>query len=142
MYMASIALGVAALVSIHSFREDFARSVQEEADVLMGGNARISDDKPLPSEIVAVLDSLVGEQVLAARVTTASSMVLAPVTNTVRLLQVRAMDPGYPYYGAVTTSPPGLWGAHLEPGKILVDEHNRARQAFTASNRAKGKLTW
>ena len=53
IYMASITLGVAALVSIHSFRDDVARSVREEADVLMGANARLADDQPLPSAVMA-----------------------------------------------------------------------------------------
>lgn len=119
--MVSITLGVAALVSIHSFRDDFARSVQEEADVLMGANARLSDDKPFGEEITGVIDSLEAAGVPAARVTTASTMVLAPTTGTVRLLQVRALDPGYPFYGVVTTSPAGRWGAHLEDGRVLVD---------------------
>jgi predicted lysophospholipase L1 biosynthesis ABC-type transport system permease subunit len=51
IYMASIALGVGALVSIHSFRDDVARSVQEEADVLMGANARLQADQPLPPSV-------------------------------------------------------------------------------------------
>ncbi|KPJ84109.1 MAG: hypothetical protein AMS19_02045, partial [Gemmatimonas sp. SG8_23] len=121
VYMASITLGVAALVSIHSFREDFARSVQEEADVLMGANARFSADVAFPETVVAVLDSLRSAEVPVARVTTVSSMVLASGTETVRLLQVRAVDAGYPYYGTVATVPEGRWGAHLEPGLALVD---------------------
>jgi putative ABC transport system permease protein len=119
--MASITLGVAALVSIHSFRDDFARSVQEEADVLMGANARLSADEPLGEEVQAVLDSLAAAGVPVARLTTVSSMVLAPATQTVRLLQLRAIDEGYPYYGAVTTEPSGRWGAHLEAGQVIVD---------------------
>jgi putative ABC transport system permease protein len=121
VYMGSITLGVAALVSIHSFRDDFARSIQEEADVLMGANARIGDDRPLSPAVLAIVDSLRAAGVPTARVTTLSSMVLAPRTQAVRLLQVRALDPGYPYYGAVTTSPAGRWGAHLETGRVLVD---------------------
>jgi putative ABC transport system permease protein len=119
--MGSITLGVAALVSIHSFREDFARSVQDEADVLMGANARLAADAPFAPEVEAILDSLRSEGVSVARVTTLSSMVLGGPTETVRLLQVRAIEPGYPYYGAVETTPEGRWGAHLEPGRALVD---------------------
>jgi putative ABC transport system permease protein len=121
IYMVSIALGVGALVSIHSFRDDVARSVQEEADVLMGANARLRADQPLPPSVEAVLDSLQSDGIGVAHVTTATSMVLAPSSGQVRLLQVRAIDEGYPYYGDVTTSPPGRWGAHLEPGRLLVD---------------------
>jgi putative ABC transport system permease protein len=121
IYMASITLGVAALVSIHSFRDDVARSVREEADVLMGANARLEDDAPYPPDVLAVLDSLSSEGVGVARVTTATTMVFAPSSDLVRLMQVRGMDEGYPYYGEVTTSPRGRWGAHLEPGRVLVD---------------------
>jgi len=121
IYMASITLGVAALVSIHSFRDDVARSVREEADVLMGANARLDDDAPFPPNVVAVLDSLAGEGVGVARVTTATTMVFAPSSNLVRLMQVRGIEEGYPYYGDVSTSPAGRWGAHLEPGRVLVD---------------------
>ena len=121
VYMASIALGVAALVSIHSFRDDVSRSVQEQADVLMGANARFSDDRPLEPRVMELIDSLRAAGTGVARVTTATSMVLAPSSDAVRLLQVRAIDDGYPFYGAVTTSPPGRWGAHLEAGQVLVD---------------------
>jgi putative ABC transport system permease protein len=121
VYMASISLGVAALVSIHSFRDDVARSVQEEADVLMGANARLQADQPLGPEVDGVLDSLQRSGVDVARVTTATSMILAPSSGQVRLLQVRAVEPGYPYYGQVATSPPESWGAHLEPGRLMVD---------------------
>lgn len=121
VYMASITLGVGALVSIHSFRDDVARSVQEEAEVLMGANARLSGDVAPAPEIETVLDSLRDAGAGVARVTTASSMILAPSTGSVRLLQVRGIDPGYPYYGAVVTNPEGAWGQHLEPGQVLVD---------------------
>lgn len=121
VYMASITLGVAALVSLHSFRDDVARSVQDEAEVLMGANARFSDDKPLAPEVVALLDSLGSAGAVTARITTASTMVLAPSSGIVRLFQVRGIDEGYPFYGDVSTTPAGRWGAHLERGKALVD---------------------
>ena len=94
VYVASITLGVGALVSIHSFRDDFARSVQEEADVLMGANARLSGDVVPGPEIEEVLDSLRDAGAGVARVTTASSLILAPSTASVRLPQVRGIDPG------------------------------------------------
>jgi putative ABC transport system permease protein len=119
--MASITLGVGALVSIHSFRDDVARSVQDEAEVLMGANARLQADQSLGPDVDAVLDSLREVGIGVSRVTTATSMILAPSSGQVRLLQVRGIDEGYPYYGEVTTTPPDLWGAHLEPGRVLVD---------------------
>jgi len=121
VYMASIALGVGALVSIHSFRSDVARSVRQQAETLMGADARLRDDEPFSPIVDGVLDSLRTAGVGVARVTTSTSMVLAPASGLVRLLQVRGIDEGYPFYGEVTTSPAGRWGAHLEEGAVLVD---------------------
>src|SRR5690606_37131312 len=99
-YMVSITLGVAALVAIHSIRADVERSLEEEAEVLMGANARLRADRAWSDTIVALTDSLAAAGLRSARVTSAPSMVLAPRTGEARLLQVRALDPGYPFYGA------------------------------------------
>ena len=44
VYMLSISLGVMALVAIHGFSADVNRSVQQEAETLMGANAQISSN--------------------------------------------------------------------------------------------------
>lgn len=121
VYMASITLGVGALVSIHSFRDDVARSIQEESDVLMGANARLTAGRTLPDSITDILDSLRVAGVDVARVTTAGSMVLAPASGVVRLLQVRAVDPGYPFYGDVSTEPAFRWSEGIGAGQVVVD---------------------
>lgn len=120
VFMASISLGVGALVSIHSFRDDVARSVRTQAEILMGGDARFSSSSAFPEAVDAVLDSLSVAGVPVARVTTTLSMVLAPRSGGVRLLQVQGMDPGYPFYGEVETRPGGAWPLSGE-GETLVD---------------------
>ncbi len=120
-YMASITLGVTALVSIHSFQVDVERAVEREAEVLMGANARLRGDAPWSDTVRALRDSLATAGHRTARVTSVPSMVLAQSSNIVRLIQVRAIDPGYPFYGSVRTAPANAWGAHLQEGRALVD---------------------
>ena len=48
-------------------------------------------------------------------------MVLAPVSGAVRLMQVRAVDGSYPFYGTVSTEPAGHWTGGIGPGEVLVD---------------------
>lgn len=120
-YLASIALGVAALVAIRSFRDDVARSVREEATVLMGADARLASFRAFPDPLDRLLDSLAAAGVPLARVQTSLSMVVAPGSGAVRLVQVQAGEGGYPFYGAVRTNPPGLWGRHLEEPAALAD---------------------
>jgi len=121
VYMAAITLGVAALVAIHSFRDDVARSVQEEADVLMGADARFEANRPLPDSVTHIIDSLSAAGVDVSRVTTTLSMVLAPKSGDVRLLQVQALQGGFPFYGEVETTPAHSWGRHAREGVALVD---------------------
>jgi putative ABC transport system permease protein len=119
VYMLSISLGVMALVAIHGFSADVNRSVEDEAEVMLGANARIGSNRPFPDPVLALIDSLEGAGHRSARVTNAVSMVLAPRSGLTRLLQVRGVDPGYPFYGTVRTQPVGAWPPG--PGEALVD---------------------
>ncbi len=121
VYMACITLGVAALVSIRSFRTDVARSVRSQADVLLGADVRLSANRPFPDSVATIVDSLGAAGVGVSRVTTAMSMVLAPSSGDVRLLQVRAVAGGFPFYGRMRTDPPGLWAQMERGGVALVD---------------------
>lgn len=119
VYMLSISLGVMALVAIHGFSADLNRAVQDEAERLLGANARLSSNRPFPEPVLAVLDSLAAAGHPSARVTSVASMVQAPRTAAVRLLQVRGVDPGYPFFGTVSTVPAGAWPPRA--GEALVD---------------------
>lgn len=118
VFMASITLGVAALVAIHGFRDDVARSLGEQARVLMGADLRLRGNRPLPDSLRVLVDSLVAGGAREATVTGAVSMVLAPRSDRVRLLQVRAAAGGWPFYGDVSTDPAGSWGGSPSGGAL------------------------
>jgi putative ABC transport system permease protein len=122
LYMSSILLGVAALVAIDSFAFNVSRSVREQSRALVGGDVAFSSRGPFPKTFVAFLDSLVdtrGAEV--ARVTTFASMGTSPRTGRTRLVQVRAVDVAYPFYGQVTTRPAGRWATLATSPSALVD---------------------
>jgi putative ABC transport system permease protein len=123
LYMSSISLGVAALVAIDSFASNVTDSVREQSRALLGGDvafgARQGNFTPRADSL---LDSLGRAGVRFARQTTFASMGLVERTAGTRLVQVRAVTPGYPFYGTVTTSPAGRW-AQLQRGQnALVDQ--------------------
>ena len=120
VYMTSITVGVAALVALHSFRDDVVRSIRAENRTLLGADVRIGANRPLPDSVTAIVDSLVAAGAQAARVTGLLSMALAEESDRTRLVQLRGVEPGFPWYGRVTTDPPGLWG-ELARGAVLVD---------------------
>ena len=122
LYMSSISLGVAALVAIDSFASNTQRSVREQARVLLGGDVALTTrQQNYPRAIVLALDSLNREGVGLAQVSTFASMALVPRTGATRLAQVRAVTPGYPFYGEITTSPAGQWERLQSGPNALVD---------------------
>ena len=76
VYMASISLGVAALVAIHSFQRDVTRALDDESRTLLGADIRISSSRPIPEELDLVFDSLLASGAGVARTITVASMVL------------------------------------------------------------------
>jgi len=121
VHTASIALGVAALVAIHSFRADVTASVQEEARSILGADLRLSASRPLPDSVQSVVDSLVDGGATAVRVVDLPTMVLAERSNRARLLQLRSVQAAFPFYGQVTTEPVGAWERLGEAGTVLMD---------------------
>jgi len=121
-YAASVALGVAALVAVHSFSADVIRSIREESQLLLGGDLRLTSNAPISDSVGSIADSVVTEGGRLSRVTGLVSMVYAPGNGATRLTQVRGVEGGFPLYGRVETTPPGIWSRLGEPGIAIVDE--------------------
>jgi putative ABC transport system permease protein len=122
LYMSSIALGVAALVAIDSFAGNVTRSIREQSRALLGGDLQLSTRAAFPPLVDTLLDSLATQGVRNARITTFASMALAEGSGNTRLVQVRAVTEGYPFYGDIETQPAGRWvDAHDETPVVFVD---------------------
>lgn len=119
--MSSIAVGVAALVAVDSYSADVVRSIHVQARALLGADLSVSTHRPLPAPVVAMLDTLRTRGAQETRVTTFSSMALASGGKGTRLVQVRAMGAGAPYYGTIETSPANRWKDLQSAPYAIVD---------------------
>jgi putative ABC transport system permease protein len=121
LYMGSISLGVAALVSINSFRSNVIDAIHSESRGLLGADLELRSLRPFPDTLQKLLDSLVSSGIPISNATNFASMALAPRTQRTRMVEVRAMSGDFPYYGTITTEPPGRW-ASLQTGRFaLID---------------------
>jgi putative ABC transport system permease protein len=118
LFVASMVLGVAALVSINSFGDNLRGAIDEEAKTLLGADLSIESGNPFNERVEAVIDSLGGIQ---SRRTSFASMAYFPRTESSRLVTVRGNEPGFPFYGAVETDPPEAASTYLETGGALID---------------------
>ena len=119
LFTLCISVGIAALVAVGSFGHSLADAVQEQARALLGADLAISSRVRFTASDEAFIRSLGGEQ---AREIAFSTMLVFPSTDATRLVQLRAIDENFPFYGAIETSPPDAAARFRKDGGALVEE--------------------
>jgi putative ABC transport system permease protein len=114
-------LGVAALVAINSFKANVVSAVSGQARDLMGADLQLGSRWGFTEDINAFIDSLVADSADVSRVLSFSSMALATRSGLTRLVEIQAPSGGYPFYGELTTEPPGVWHEFRSSRQALVD---------------------
>lgn len=102
LFISSIILGIAALVSIFSLGDSLSAEINNQAAALIGADLEISTNKPIPENIQPLMDSIPGER---AEQRSFASMVYFPKSQGTRLIQVRALTGKFPFYGEIGTTP-------------------------------------
>lgn len=118
LFMASIVLGIAAVVSIQSFGETLKDNIALQSKSLMGADFKIDSNNPPNEEVLSIMDSLGG---FDGREINFPSMVAFPKNETSKLVQVRGIEGGFPFYGVMETEPASAANTYEETGAALVD---------------------
>lgn len=102
LFMSSIMLGIAALVAIQSFGDNLRTQIEGEAKALLGADIEIESRQPLPENVTRLIDSL--DLITSKEINFASMVQFLPDSGT-RLVNVRAVEATYPFYGELETTP-------------------------------------
>jgi len=119
LFVSSIIMGVAALVSISSFDQAVKRALDTQAKTLLGADLLISSLQPFSAETETLLDTIGGTQ---ASELLFASMAYFPRANATRLVQVRALAGDYPFYGTIGTEPLEAAYSYQTGYHALVDD--------------------
>jgi putative ABC transport system permease protein len=103
VFSLSVVFGVAALVAIGCFRKSLEQSVDEQSRGLLGADLVVASRQAFSKEAEEVLQSMGGEQ---SREIDFTSMIYFPETQGTRLVQIRALEGGFPFYGSMEVTPP------------------------------------
>src|SRR3954468_14544779 len=129
LFSLSVVLGIAALVSIGSFSENLRDAIDEQAKGLLCADI-IINTRTTPSE--ALLRHVRGVSTDFSQETRFSSMMTFPAAqNLTRLVQVRATDGKFPFYGEFTTDPIDAPAKLRAGGNVVILEDSLLRQFET-----------
>lgn len=117
LFMASIVLGIAAVVSIQLFSTNLKDNIQRQSKALMGADY-IIDSRQVPNERAqAIIDSLQPDAYEVNFV----SMIAFPKNGGTKLVKVRALQGDFPFYGTIDTEPSSAATSYQNLGGALVD---------------------
>ncbi len=119
LFSCSIVLGIAALVSITSLGHNLEIAVAEQAKSLLAADLVVTSRQPLSERAEQMIEGLGGEQ---AREVSFSSMALFPNSEGTRLVQIRGLTEGFPFYGAFETFPTNAGEIFRNLPGALVEE--------------------
>ena len=138
LFMASIILGIAAVVSIQLFSDNLKQNIKLQSKALMGADFVI-DSKQKPTEKAqAIIDSLGAD----ASEVNFVSMAAFPKNNGTKLVKVRAIEGAFPFYGTITTIPIDAGATYQNLGGALVDATLLLQYKITPGDSIKiGELT-
>jgi putative ABC transport system permease protein len=119
LFVSSIILGIAALVAIYSFGYNLRNDINNQAATLVGADLVISGNRPVDKNLQPLLDSLGTDR---SQERSFGSMVLFSKTGDTRLVQIRALQGKYPYYGTIETAPQQAAQSFKQGKYALVDE--------------------
>jgi putative ABC transport system permease protein len=117
LFMASIILGIAAVVAIQLFSTNLKDNIQRQSKALMGADY-IIDTRQEPTERAqAIIDSLRPD----AKEVNFVSMIAFPKNGGTKLVRVRGLQGAFPFYGDITTKPASAASTYQDMGGALVD---------------------
>ena len=117
LYSFSVVLGIAALVAIGSFTVNLKQAIDDQAKGLLGADLVVTSRAAFSEPVLAYTAGLRGER---SRTREFSSMLVFTTANdATRLVQVRAVEANFPFYGKFETAPAGA-AAELQAGRPVV----------------------
>lgn len=111
-FLVCIAVGVGALVSVSLFAVHVDRAVTREARGLLGGDLELRASRPLNENGLEILTEVQQRGIASTHVSELVAM--AARTNlgagqgpTTQIVELKAVETGYPFYGMLRLDPPG-----------------------------------
>lgn len=141
LFVTSIIIGIAALVSINSFNSNLQRSIDTQAKDLLGADLVLRGNKAFEPEILSTIDSIDAE--IAREADLASMVMFMTSTSGVRLVRIVAIDGDFPFYGELETIPENAAELLREQPYAMMDQNLMSQYDVSGDDSVKiGKMNF
>jgi putative ABC transport system permease protein len=138
LFVLSIVFGLAALVAIRGFRTNVEDAIQSQSKELLGADVEFHSNAPYSDEIESFIGDLGGKRVDEVRM---STMALFESNGGSRLVQVRAFERAFPFYGIPETRPAGIMERFHDGRYVMMEESLMFQFSVAEGDRVKiGKI--
>ena len=120
LFSLAIVLGVASLVAVGSLRENLRAAIEEQTKTLLGADLVVTSRARLDAAAEKFIAGLGGEQ--AHEIAFNSMLVVPGPLGLTRLVQVRALAGGFPFYGNFGTAPAGVRGTLAGGSSAILED--------------------
>ncbi|MEM1296010.1 MAG: FtsX-like permease family protein [Verrucomicrobiota bacterium] len=120
LFSLSIVFGIAALVSIGSLRDNLQAAIEVQAKELLGADLMLSSRRIYSEEVLAEMEKIPGQRVDETSFMTMLRFVDSDDGS--RLVQIRSMEAGFPFYGNVITEPASAWQGFLSGDGVVLEQ--------------------
>ncbi len=120
LFISSITMGIAALVAINSFSDNLQHEIGKQSQTLLGADLVVETPNDWTASVDSILGELKGQKAKEADLV---SMLFFSKSEDTRLVQVRALEGDYPFYGKIQTEPADAADRFQSEGTALVDKN-------------------
>ncbi|NNF47090.1 MAG: FtsX-like permease family protein [Desulfofustis sp.] len=120
-FVICVALSIATLTALNSFRRDVHGSLIDEARELQGGDIIIHAHQPISDKLQLAVDNLAQQNRIQQQKTFEFyTVVLSEIKDSSLLSSIKAVESAYPFFGTITLTSGLQLGEALEPGTVVV----------------------
>ncbi len=112
LFVLNLSLGLAGFIALDGFKVSLDQTIKGRSKAVLGGDFGLSARRPLANDEIGVVEGVLADNFESSSMTEMFSMV-ANGNRRSRLVQIKAIDKKYPFYGDVVLEKQGVLNASL-----------------------------
>ncbi len=133
-----VALSLAALTAVSGFARNVKLALEKDARSLHAADIIVQSPDPISDDMIRAINGLAAQgKILRANVHEFYSVVLTADETASVLSMIKAVSPGYPFYGNVVLASGGKFDEKLTPGTCIVAKNLLGRTGLSIGDKVK-----